>query len=266
MLITVALNGKKTSLPEKSTLFQIKGEADVCIVNGYQTDEDAKLHDGDQVILIQKGVFPQQNELECMMAARHTPNVHEKVKRASVAVAGLGGLGSNIALILARTGVGRLLLVDFDVVEPSNLNRQCYAIRHLGMQKCDALLEQIHGVNPYIEVKSRNVRVDAKNAVELFDGYEIVCEAFDDPACKAELVNTVLTQLPDTKIVAGSGMAGYGSANRIQTKKVFERLYVCGDGESSAMPGRGLMAPLVTVCAAHQANMVLRLIMGLEEA
>lgn len=262
----IMLNGKKVSLPDKCTLFQIKGKADVCIINGYQTDEDAELHEGDQVILIHKGVFPQQDELECMMAARHTPNVHEKVKRASVAVAGLGGLGSNIALMLARTGVGRLLLVDFDVVEPSNLNRQCYAIGHLGMQKCNAMLKQVREVNPYIEVKAGNVRVDAENAAKLFDGYEIVCEAFDDPACKAELVNTVLAELPGTKIVAGSGMAGYGSANKIQTRKVFERLYVCGDGESEAKNGRGLMAPLVTVCAAHQANMVLRLILGLEDA
>lgn len=95
---------------------------------------------------------------------------------------------------------------------------------------------------------------------------EIICEAFDRPDRKAMLINTLMQHLPQKKIVSASGMAGFESSNTIQTKRRMQNLYVCGDGETSAMVGRGLMAPRVLICAGHQANMVLRLILGLQEA
>ena len=174
----------------------------------------------------------------------------------------MGGLGSNIAVMLARIGVGKLLLVDFDVVEPSNLNRQSYYVSHLGLLKTEALKEQLAQINPFIQVETRAVRVEEENVVPLFQEYDVICEAFDKPAAKAVLVNTALEKLPQVKVVAASGMAGFGSANTIKTKQVMERLYVCGDLESGACRGRGLMAPRVQVCAGHQANMVLRLLVG----
>jgi sulfur carrier protein ThiS adenylyltransferase len=180
-------------------------------------------------------------------------------------VAGLGGLGSNISVLLARTGVGHLLLVDFDTVEPSNLNRQSYYVSHLGMAKTDAMVQQLRQINPFITVESKTVRVTSENASTLFHDCDIVCEAFDNPVAKAELINSMLSQFPDKPIVAASGMAGFGSSNEIQTRKKFRNLYVCGDGETGAAVGNGLMAPRVTVCAAHQANMVLRLILGITE-
>lgn len=94
--------------------------------------------------------------------ARHTPKVHSKVKKASIAVLGLGGLGSSIAVQLARTGVGALHLIDFDVVEPSNLNRQHYSIKHLGMFKTKALQKQISEINPYVKVTVHNVKLTEK--------------------------------------------------------------------------------------------------------
>lgn len=240
-------------------------EADVVILNGFQTNDDLPLHDGDTVALIQKGVMPSQDELESLLCARHTPAIHNRVKAAKVAVAGLGGLGSNIAVLLARTGVGHLLLVDFDTVEPSNLNRQCYYISHLGLPKTEAMRQQLAQINPFITVETKTVQVTAENAPALFEKYDIVCEAFDNPNAKAELINAMLTEFPDKPLVSASGMAGFGSSNTIQTSKKFRNLYVCGDGETAAAVGNGLMAPRVTVCAAHQANMVLRLILGIAE-
>lgn len=264
----ITVNGQPVTVQAQS-LFALKAElqdhAEVVILNGYQTAEDLPLRDGDTVTLIRKGVMPAEPELEQMLCARHTPAVHEKVKNASIAIAGLGGLGSNIAVMLARTGVGRLLLVDFDTVEPSNLNRQCYFISHLGMKKTEAMQSQLRQINPYITVETETVRVTAENAAELFRDADIICEAFDDPAAKATLTNTVLTAFPEKKLVASSGMAGYGSANTIRTRKVFRNLYLCGDGETAAQPGCGLMAPRVTVCAAHQANMILRLLLNMDE-
>lgn len=237
----------------------------IMIYNGFQTENDITLNDGDSVSFIEKGIMPSEDELEALMMARHTPFVHEKVKRARVAIAGIGGLGSNVAVALARTGIGHLHLVDFDIVEPSNLNRQAYKIRHLGMKKTEALKSEIEDINPYIKVSIDNIKVTEENAVFLFENDYIVCEAFDKAEYKAMLINTLLEKQPEIKLVSASGLAGYESSNSITTRKVFNNFYLCGDGKSNAEPGRGLMAPRVTICAGHQANMILRLILGIEE-
>ncbi len=266
--LRITVNGKERKGPW-NTAFAVQKElgerCDVIIVNGYQIDHDCILQEGDCLHLIQKGVMPERDQLESMMAARHTPKVHERVKKGRVAVVGLGGLGSHIAVMLARTGVGHLLLLDFDVVEPSNLNRQSYSVSHLGLPKTEAMQRQIHDINPYIEVSVRNTRITEENALELLAGWDVICEALDNPNAKAMLVNRVLTGLPDVKVVAASGMAGYGSSNSIQTIRKMNRLYVCGDSESEARMGMGLMAPRVEICAGHQANMALRLLMGISD-
>ena len=266
--MNILINGNQINTDIRS-LYELKEiygkNCDVTIFNGFQTPDDCSLNDGDSVFFIKKGVMPSENELEAMMAARHTPDVHRKVKNASVAVAGLGGLGSNIAVMLARTGVGSLLLVDFDIVEPSNLNRQSYYISHLGMLKTDAVKSQIEQINPFINVETICVKVTDDNVRELFADYDIICEAFDNPVSKAVLVNGIMENFPDKKIVSGSGMAGYESSNLIRTKNPFKNFYICGDGVNEAKIGNGLMSPRVSVCAGHQANMILRLILGIEE-
>jgi sulfur carrier protein ThiS adenylyltransferase len=186
----------------------------------------------------------------------------EKLQNASVAIAGLGGLGSNIAVSLARSGVGHLFLVDFDVVDVTNLNRQMYTIPHLGMPKTQAMREILNRINPWLDIQMQQIRVTAENARELFAGWPIVCEAFDRPDQKAMLVGSLLSQCPDTIVVSGNGMAGLGDANDIRTQQKLRRLYVCGDDTTESAPGAGLMAPRVAICAGHQANKVLQLIIG----
>lgn len=234
----------------------------VVIINGFQISENTPIKDGDSVFIIPRGTLPNKEQLEAMLTARHTPKVHDKVKKASVAVMGLGGLGSNIALQLARTGVGSLHLIDYDVVEPSNLNRQQYMIKHLGMLKTEALREQIQQVNPYVKVKTTAVRLTEDNIIDYVRHSDVICEAFDKPECKAMAVNAVLENLPDKYIVASSGMAGLESSNAIATRKIGGRLYICGDGVTAARQGCGLMAPRVSICAGHMANMILRIITG----
>jgi len=266
----ITLNGKPVNTSCK-TAFMLREEMKVSsdaivIVNGFQICTDYILKEQDVISVIEKGVMPAEDVLESMMAARHTPKVHEKVKQAKVAIAGLGGLGSHIAVMLARTGVGKLLLVDFDMVEPSNLNRQNYGISHLGMSKTQALEQQIKEINPFIKIEMKTVYVEESNVVELFSEYDIVCEAFDNPIAKAMLVNTILTRLPTIKVVAASGMAGYTSSNLIRTERKMKNCYLCGDFENGVKEGNGLMAPRVQICAGHQANMVLRLLLGIYEA
>lgn len=232
---------------------------------GQDLEVDTATH---SVTFIERGVLPPREELEALMVSRHTPGVHAKVKRASVAVCGLGGLGSNIAIALARIGVGRLKLIDFDVVEPSNLNRQQYFVSHLGKPKTIALKDLIGQINPYIEVETVDAKIVPENAAELLKDVGIICEAFDNPGAKAQLATAFRTE-PDLKskyYVGASGLAGFDTSNSIQTREVAPRMYIAGDLETAARVGRGLMAPRVLVAAGHQANMILRLIMGEEVA
>lgn len=207
-------------------------------------------------------IIPDKSEIDNELSMRHTQEVFEKLKNARVAVAGLGGLGSNIALMLARAGVSTLHLIDFDEVDLSNLNRQQYFICHLGMYKTDAIKDEISRINPYINVITDCVKVTDENIDTLFKDDNIICEAFDNPDCKAMLVNRILETRKDAYIVAASGMAGTEKSNTIITRKITDRFYLCGDETSGAVKGNGLMSPRVTICAAHQANAILRLILG----
>lgn len=187
---------------------------------------------------------------------------NDRLKKAHVAVAGLGGLGSNIAVALARSNVGNLHLIDFDKVDMSNLNRQHYNINHLGKYKTEALKEQLKLINPDVNVTIDTVKVTPDNIKMLFQNDEIICEAFDKAEMKAMLVNEVIEVFPDKFLVSGSGMAGYETSNTIVTKRITEKFYLCGDGVSGLAYDRKLLAPRVSICAGHQANMILRIILG----
>lgn len=202
-----------------------------------------------------------KEELDRAFDARFPKEMQKKLRNAKVAVAGLGGLGSNIAVMLARSGVGHLLLVDYDVVDVTNLNRQMYGISHIGKPKTQALTEILYQINPYLTYESHCTKVTEDNIEKLFMEFPIVCEAFDRPDQKAMLVREILTRCPNTTLVSGNGMAGYGDANEIQTHRMMNRLYVCGDQSTDIEDGIGLMAPRVVVCAAHEANKVIQLIM-----
>jgi sulfur carrier protein ThiS adenylyltransferase len=191
--------------------------------------------------------------------------ISEKLKNATVAIAGLGGLGSNVAVSLTRIGIGKLVLVDFDKVDKSNLNRQQYFLRHIGMNKTEALKEVLHDINTEVELETTNVFVDEANIEELFKDVDIIVEAFDNSKSKATLVNTVLLKMPNKPIVAGSGMAAHFSSNLIKTRKARNNFYLAGDEFSDIELGYKPLAPRVAIVANHQANMVLRLILGEDE-
>lgn len=193
---------------------------------------------------------------------RHGEDLQNKISAARVAVCGLGGLGSNIAIALARAGVGHLHLIDFDRVDLTNLNRQQYAVGQLGQYKTDALRETLSLVSPYCDVTCDTIQVTEENLPDLLKTEDYICEAFDRAEAKAMLVSGVLEHFPEKYLVAGSGLAGLGSANTIQTRRVSQRFYLCGDGTSDSSVGLGLVASRVLVCAAHEANMILRLIAG----
>lgn len=249
---------------DATTLFAlrdcVKPDADVVILNGAAMSTDAPLAEGDEVCLIQRGEAPSADELEALMASRHTPGVHAKVKAATVGIAGLGGLGSAIAVALARVGVGKLIVADFDVVEPSNLNRQQYFVDQLGLLKTDALLSNLRKINPYVEVEAHAVKLTPENIVPMFGNVDVMIEAFDRADQKVMLMQTFASQKPDIPFIGASGMAGCGTEETIGVKRMGKNIYVVGDLETGAKPGCGLMAPRVGIVASMQANLALRLI------
>jgi len=185
----------------------------------------------------------------------------KKLSEAKVAICGLGGLGSNIAMLLARAGVGKLILADFDRVDLKNIHRQHYRITHIGMLKTEALSEEIREISPCTETMTFEAPITEKNVLSVVKNADIVCEAFDDPGCKAMLTEAVLG-MTDKYLVAASGIAGLESPNGIKTVKVWERFYICGDGVSEVGEGSPLLSSRAALCAAHQAHTVLMILAG----
>ena len=207
-------------------------------------------------------LIPTREEWNQALIERHGKDLQEKFSSATVAVCGLGGLGSNIAIALARAGIGKLLLIDFDRVDITNLHRQQYKANQIGLYKADALAENLLEIAPYTEMKTVTAKITEENFADLLKGADVVCEAFDNAEAKAMLVNGVLEQLPNCYLVAASGMAGMDTPNTIRTRKVMGRFYLCGDEKNDVADTIGLVAPRVMLCAAHQAHTVLRILAG----
>ncbi|WP_338945941.1 sulfur carrier protein ThiS adenylyltransferase ThiF [Fusobacterium canifelinum] len=192
---------------------------------------------------------------------RNVKGVSKKIKETKVCILGLGGLGSNVAILLARAGIGYLKLVDFDIVEASNLNRQQYRISHIGMKKTEAMKTIIKEINPFIEVEILDIKVNRENIHSIVGDIEIVVEAFDRAETKAMTLEELLKN-KNKIVVSASGMAGLGPANEIITRKIKDNFYLIGDNYSDYEEYLGIMSTRVMLCAAHQANIVLRLILG----
>lgn len=203
-----------------------------------------------------------REEIYNALCLRHGAGNQEKISNAKVAVLGLGGLGSNICMALAKLGVGNMLIVDFDKVDITNIFRQNYRLSDIGEYKTDATLKQMQEINPYLNVKVLNTRVTADNVSEIISGYDIICEAFDDKETKSFIINEILEKDDGRILVSGNGMAGYKSLNLIKTRRFGDRLYICGDMENGIETEKTLVAPRVCACAMHEANMVLQIILG----
>lgn len=184
----------------------------------------------------------------------------DSLAKAHIAIVGAGGLGSNIAVMLIRAGIGELSIFDYDQVEIHNLNRQYFSRLHLGIPKVEALKEQLLQINPDATVHIHNLKITSANIKELLNNFEIVVEAVDIAETKALIVETLLLENPHVKIISGSGMAGSGNANSIQTHQRFNRLYICGDLSSEYTEANGIWPTRVMLCAAHQAHKVIEIL------
>ncbi len=205
-------------------------------------------------------MIPTKEEMIDALQKRHGEKLQTAFSSATVAVCGLGGLGSNIAIALARAGIGKLILIDFDRVDITNLHRQQYKASQIGEYKTLALAENICEIAPYTALEVHTARINENNLIELLSNADIICEAFDNAESKAMLANAVLEAMPDKFLVAASGMAGLGSANSIKTRKITKHFYLCGDEVSELAESFSLFSSRVMLCAGHQAHTVLRIL------
>lgn len=205
-------------------------------------------------------MMPKQEEWDKALEERHGKTLQKKLSETTVAVCGLGGLGSAISVILTRMGIGKLILTDFDKVDISNLHRQQYKASQIGMDKTKALEENLKEIAPYLKTQIHTEQMNEECYSRILSDADIVCEAFDNAEAKADLVNFVLTSMPDKYVIALSGMAGLGSANDIHTRKISDRFYLCGDEKSDVSDGIGLIASRVMLCTAHQAHVVIEIL------
>jgi len=260
--LNIRVNENEVSVKDDISTGEIrqdfKPDADIIIQNGHIVPEESRISDGDVIYLIKRGEKPTESEMEHLLYARHTPKVAERLKKCKMAVCGLGGLGSNIALSLARMGVGELMLIDFDVIIPSNINRQQYYIHQIGMKKTDATLENLKMVNPYIKYDIKDLFIDSGNVPTLFDGYDVIIEAFDSASSKAMLISEASRAYPDSLIIGASGVAGLGEFEKFRVVNVGKNVKLIGDFVSEAKIGQGLMATRVSIAANIQANLAVR--------
>ncbi len=245
---------------------RFKPQADVLLLNGRQANPETLLQDGDHCILIKRGEIPSALDVDQALRQRHSPEVHERLRRAIVGIMGLGGLGSAVAVSLVKVGIGQLRIADFDIVELSNIHRQHYFIDQIGMTKAAALKSNLVRINPFVAVTPLEIELTAKNIPRLFAGVDVLVECFDDPAMKAAALRTALSRMESTPYVGSSGMAGYGSGNSIITRRVRPRVYIVGDDTTDVQTCGSLLAPRVGIAAHHQANQVVRLLLGIDRA
>ena len=187
--------------------------------------------------------------------------IKSRLKNYTVGIAGAGGLGSNCAVALARTGIGTLIISDFDIVSESNLNRQYFFKDQIGMKKVDALKENIKRINPDIKVITNDIKLNENNIVEIYRDCDIIVEAFDLAEMKKMLIETCLSELPEKPIILGLGMAGWGQSNIIKYRQS-ENLYICGDEISEIADENPPLAPRVGMVANMQANTVLEILLS----
>jgi sulfur carrier protein ThiS adenylyltransferase len=188
-------------------------------------------------------------------------DIENHLKKFRVGIAGAGGLGSNCAAALARTGIGTLVIADFDKVEPSNLSRQYYFVNQIGMMKAEALKDNLLRIRPEINVVIHQVKLNEENIPSLFAGCHVIVEAFDRSDMKEMLIETVQNELPGVPLIVGSGMAGWGKNDILKFRQIDETLYVCGDELSEASDDLPPLAPRVGIVASMQANAVVEILM-----
>ncbi|MBN1234126.1 MAG: sulfur carrier protein ThiS adenylyltransferase ThiF [Candidatus Coatesbacteria bacterium] len=192
--------------------------------------------------------------------AKNPPDSFKILSSSVIGIAGVGGLGSNVAVSLARAGIGKIILCDFDTVQASNLNRQQFRIDQIGKMKVDALKEYLLLISPIVDVVTITNKLNEDNIKLIFKDADIIIEAFDLATEKYMLIEEVIKNFPEKYIISASGLAGYGAFTDLGIRN-FGKLYICGDEKREANEKNGLCAPRVAIVANMQANLAIEILL-----
>lgn len=187
--------------------------------------------------------------------------IRKILSKKTVGIAGAGGLGSNCAAALARVGIGKIIICDFDVISKDNLNRQYYFFEQIGQKKVFTIEENILYINPKVKVESHDIKLEPQSIIRLFRHCNVIVEAFDLAEMKQMIIETVLSELPEIPLITGIGMAGWGNSNILKVRKV-DNLYICGDEKSEIAEDLPPLAPRVGIVANMQANTVMEILLN----
>ncbi|HPS84815.1 MAG TPA: sulfur carrier protein ThiS adenylyltransferase ThiF [Bacteroidales bacterium] len=199
------------------------------------------------------------NNFASNVCAMTFEEIKNKVSKYTVGIAGCGGLGSNCAAMLVRSGITKLVIADFDVIQESNLNRQFFFYDQIEKPKADTLKKNLLMINPHAEIESHVVRLDPEKVVDIFSSCDVIVEAFDLAENKQMLIETVLDRFPEKPLVCASGLGGLENADQMRVVRN-GNLIVVGDFKESVSEENPPMAPKVSIAAALEANEVLRIL------
>lgn len=229
------------------------------LVNGRHVDDGRPLKDEDNIVFVRKN-SPLERVIEDSLCQRYSEDIHSRISAAKIGIAGLGGIGSHLAMALVRSGVKNLVIADFDRVDATNLSRQNYSVNDIGFPKSDATGRILSSVSPGVRVESHDVLLNESNIPGIFKDCDIICEAMDGPESKAVFASCISESFPDKWLVCCSGMAGFGPTEEMTVKHPFRHMLVVGDGLSDNSE-HGLVASRVMTCAGMMAHAVVRLIL-----
>lgn len=196
------------------------------------------------------------NAFEQALLRYLTPEQLARIQNMKIGIGGAGGLGSNIAVILTRTGFRHFEILDKDSVEPSNLNRQHYTLADIGKPKVTCLKQYLLAINPDMDITTRMQEWTQNTAAGLFEDCGIMIEAFDQASFKFDFVDYYRTRAP--WVVSGNGMAGLNITTELTVRKA-GNVFIVGDGTTDIADGHPPLAPRVMECAAKIARQVLQL-------
>ena len=182
--------------------------------------------------------------------------IQQRLSNVKIGIAGCGGLGSNCASSLVRVGVRNLVIADFDVIVESNLNRQFFFFHQIGQKKVTTLKENLLLINPYCQIEAHDIKLTPDDICRLYYNCDIIVEAFDKSDQKKMLIETVLSNFPEKKIIAASGLAGWGNFENIKIQR-YDPLIICGDMESEVSDNLPPIAPRVNIVSNLQADIII---------
>ena len=202
------------------------------------------------------------NAFEEMQVKYFGKEALSRIQSTAVGIAGLGGLGSNCAACLVRSGFRKFVLADFDKVENGNLNRQFYFLDQVGFNKADCLKANLLRINPDLDITLVRQKISVDNAAAVFADCDVVVEAFDRAESKRFMAEVFLHS--GKLLVSASGLAGWGDSDALCTRRIKDNFFLIGDSRSEATKALPPCAPRVSIAAAKEADVILSWVLGQE--